>query len=79
MCFSLFMICAGLTLPRTSGELWTSSGFASFNPFRCRLLSLLLLHALAGCRGLRDCIHHDLRYRICLVAKADTTNGYRLL
>lgn len=29
MCFSLFMICAGLTLPRTSGELWTSSEFAS--------------------------------------------------
>lgn len=26
MSFSLFMICAGLTLPRTSGELRTSSG-----------------------------------------------------
>lgn len=26
MSFSLFMICAGLTLPRTSGELWPSRG-----------------------------------------------------
>src|ERR1700733_8894690 len=79
---SLFMICAGLTLPRSSGLSFPRSHFLSLESiltFSCRLFFILLFHALVYLCFAVSFVHFHPWHRLRLMASPHSTDRHDLL